>query len=111
MAKLRLKVGRRHEVVGSAGADVVRAPSSTLVQSNRPDGRLEAPLSGRVPSTETGDQLLSGHPAPSEATRRVSQYKCISTTDACTIPRACCTTFVGCLGDGVLTTIRSDIPR
>ncbi|KAH8762431.1 hypothetical protein F5883DRAFT_646492 [Diaporthe sp. PMI_573] len=77
MAKLRLKVGRRHEVVGSAGAgagagaDVVRAPSSTLVQSNRPDGRLEAPLSGRVPSTETGDQLLSGHPAPSEATRRI----------------------------------------
>lgn len=51
--------GRRDEVVGSAssGADVVRAPLS--FQSG--PIQTQAPLSGRVPSTRTGDQLLPGH--------------------------------------------------
>lgn len=83
MGKLRLKVGPRHEVVGSAsaGVDVVRAPSSILILSQsywpNPDQRatqaVKLHFQGGFPAPRTGDQLLSGNPATSETTRRVSQ--------------------------------------
>lgn len=136
MWKLRLKARQRHEVAQSQEARArarlwseLRA-LAILIQSNWPNPvrrATQAPLSGRVHSSKTGASSFwaSGHnettwrtvsqPSSSSLSRSIvcppHEYKCIPAIyiSVCTTPREFCTISVGCLGNVMLTMIRSTV--